>query len=81
MHFLNRAVAPGLSARAQGIFAGIAAGAAPGLMSLASGRLYEAFTGGAFLTMAGLSTASALAAWALARRWDGRLIDQAADRG
>jgi PPP family 3-phenylpropionic acid transporter len=80
MHFLNRAVAPGLSARAQGIFAGIAAGAAPGLMSLASGQLYEAFSGGAFLTMAAVSLASGLAAWLLARRWDGGLIDQGADR-
>jgi PPP family 3-phenylpropionic acid transporter len=71
MHFLLRAVPPTLSARTQGIFAGIAAGAAPGLMSLISGRLYEGLGGGAFLAMSGLSLLSALAAWGLSRRWTG----------
>jgi PPP family 3-phenylpropionic acid transporter len=74
MHFLLRAVPPTLSARAQGIFAGIAAGAAPGLMSLISGRLYESWGGGAFLAMSGLSVASAVAAWGLSRRWDGGVL-------
>lgn len=71
IHFLARAVPPGLSARTQGMFAAIAIGLAPGLVTPFSGRLYETAGGGAFLAMAGLSALSALLAWMLARRWNG----------
>jgi PPP family 3-phenylpropionic acid transporter len=71
IHFLARAVPPGLSARTQGMFAAIAIGLAPGLVTPFSGRLYEAAGGGAFLAMAGLSALSALLAWMLTRRWTG----------
>ena len=81
MHFLLRAVPPTLSARAQGIFAGIASGAAPGLTSLAAGRLYDELSGGAFLVMAVLSLLSTLAAWALLRRWSGGLLQEQSQTG
>lgn len=69
IHFIARAVPQGLSARTQGIFAAIAVGLAPGLITPFSGRLYESLGGGSFLAMAGLSALSALLAWALMRRW------------
>lgn len=62
MHFIQRAVPAGLSARAQGLYAAVAMGVAPGLMSPLTGRLYEAFSGHAFLVMALLSALMALAA-------------------
>lgn len=65
MHFIQRAVPPGLSARAQGLYAAVALGAAPGLMSPLTGRLYDWLNGGAFGVMAGLSALCALAAWRL----------------
>jgi PPP family 3-phenylpropionic acid transporter len=66
MHFL-RSVPAGLAARAQGIYAAIAMGVVPGLMSPLTGRLYEALGGHAFLVMAALSALMALAAVRLAR--------------
>ena len=69
IHFITRAVPQGLSARTQGIFAAIAVGLAPGLITPFSGRLYESSGDGSFLAMAGLSALSALLAWALMRRW------------
>ncbi len=62
MHFIQRAVPAGLSARAQGLYAAVAMGVAPGLMSPLTGRLYEALGGHAFLVMAGFSALMALAA-------------------
>lgn len=63
MHFIQRTIPAGLSARAQGIYSAVAMGAAPGFMSPLTGRLYEALGGYAFLVMAGFSLLSALAAW------------------
>lgn len=65
MHFIQRAVPAGLSARAQGLYSAVALGVAPGLMSPFTGRLYESLGGHAFLIMAALSGLSALAAWRL----------------
>lgn len=62
MHFIQRAVPAGLAARAQGMYAAVAMGVAPGLMSPLTGRLYEALGGNAFLAMALLSALMALAA-------------------
>lgn len=62
MHFIQRSVPAGLSARAQGIYAAVAMGVVPGLMSPLTGRLYEALSGHAFLVMAALSGLMALAA-------------------
>lgn len=69
IHFIARAVPPGLSARTQGIFAAMAIGLAPGLITPFSGRLYESLGGGSYLAMAGLSVLSAGLAWVLMRRW------------
>ncbi|SEH60043.1 MFS transporter [Magnetospirillum fulvum] len=75
MHFIQRAVPPSLSVRAQGLFAAISVGLAPGLVIAATGPLYEWLGGEAFWVMAALSAASALTAWPLLRRWrGGRLI-------
>lgn len=57
-----RAVPPGLSARAQGLYAAVAAGVVPGLMSPITGHLYDGLGGHAFLVMAALSGLMALAA-------------------
>lgn len=62
-----RAVPPGLAARAQGLYAAVAAGVVPGLMSPVTGHLYDALGGHAFLVMAGLSVLMALTAGALLR--------------
>lgn len=67
MHLL-RGVPAGLAARAQGIYAAVALGVVPGLMSPVTGHLYEALHGHAFLVMAGLSGLMTLAAWRLHRR-------------
>jgi PPP family 3-phenylpropionic acid transporter len=76
MHFILRAVPPSLSVRAQGLYAAIAVGLAPGLMTPLSGALYDRLAGGAFWVMALLSALSAAAAWQLFRRWRGEgLID------
>ena len=71
MHFLARATPPALSARAQSLHASITNGLATGAAMLASGWLYAGLGGGAFLVMAGLGAAGALAAAVLARGWDG----------
>lgn len=63
-----RAVPPGLAARAQGLYAAVAAGVVPGLMSPITGQLYEHLNGHAFLVMAGLSALMALAAGALLKQ-------------
>ncbi len=71
MHFIQRAVPPSLSVRAQGVYSAIAVGLVPGLTTPLSGALYERLAGGSFLAMAGLSAASAALAWLLLRRWNG----------
>lgn len=71
MHFIQRAVPAGLSARAQALYSATAMGLAPGLMSPVTGWLYATLGGSAFLVMAGFAACAAAAAWALARRWTG----------
>ncbi|MBC7908140.1 MAG: 3-phenylpropionate MFS transporter [Rhodospirillaceae bacterium] len=72
MHYIQRTIPAGLSARAQGIYSAVAMGAAPGLMSPLTGRLYESLGGYAFMVMAGFSLLSALAAWRMVRPGCGR---------
>ncbi|WP_235720785.1 3-phenylpropionate MFS transporter [Magnetospirillum molischianum] len=74
MHFIQQAVPPSLSVRAQGLFTALSVGLAPGLVIAAAGPLYERLDGEAFWVMAGLSAAAALMAWPLARRWNGRSL-------
>ncbi|MBI5163541.1 MAG: MFS transporter [Magnetospirillum sp.] len=71
MHFLQRAIPTGLSARAQGLYASVAVGLAPGLMSPLTGWLYQTLGGGAYAVMAALSLGAAATAWLLMKRWDG----------
>lgn len=71
MMFITRAIPAELSARAQGLLSAVALGAVPGLLSPASGWLYQSLTGGAFWVMAVLAAAGAALAWRLSRRWDG----------
>lgn len=61
MIFLSNAIAPPLSARAQGLYASLACGVGPGVMALASGGLYHHLEGKAFWCMAVLSALSLLA--------------------
>ncbi len=68
MTWLQRHVAPEISATAQGLYSSIAMGGAIGLMLVFSGPLYERFGGGAFWFMAALSACSLLLAVVLARR-------------
>jgi MFS transporter, PPP family, 3-phenylpropionic acid transporter len=76
MHFLQRAVPAGLSVRAQGLYAAVALGAVPGLMSPVAGHLFENLGGGVFFAMAGFSLAAALLGGALARGWHGgKVVD------
>ncbi|CAA7623392.1 Major facilitator superfamily permease [Candidatus Terasakiella magnetica] len=74
MHFLPRAVPPALSVRAQGLYAALAIGLLPGLITPLSGRLYDSLGGSAFFAMAGLSAGSAVLAWMLGRRWHGEFV-------
>ncbi len=68
MTWLQRHVAPEISATAQGLYSSLAMGGAMGLALLASGPLYERFGGDAFWFMAALSACSLLLAGVLARR-------------
>ncbi len=75
MHFIARAAPPELSATAQTVYAAVGMGIVFGAAMWAAGGLYAAFGGGAFLAMAGLSTAGGLLALLLAARWRGGAID------
>ncbi len=68
MHFIVRNVPPALSATAQGLYSAAVMGIGSGLSVLASGTLYAAYGGGAYLAMAGVGFLGALLALALARQ-------------
>lgn len=80
MHFITRAAPAEVSARAQALYSAVTMGLAPGLAMLASGRLYEAFGGGAFLVTAALAGLGGALALALLRRWDGGALAPPASR-
>ncbi len=67
MTYLQRHIAPEISATAQGLYSSFAMAGATGLALVFSGPLYERFGGGAFWFMAALSACSLLLAGALAR--------------
>lgn len=71
VHFISEAIPEKYSATAQGLYAACAAGIAMGAAILASGPLYEALGGYAYLAMAALSLVSLAGALILARRWKG----------
>lgn len=68
MHYIARAVAPGLAVRAQALYSSVAAGLAPGLALTAAGPLYGTLGGQAFFAAAGVAGAAALTAWTLRPR-------------
>lgn len=67
MHFINRNTPPGLSGRAQGIYASVANGIVPGTAMLVAGRLYQSYGGLSFLAMTIVSTGGLLLALRLKR--------------
>lgn len=69
MNFIGRAVPAHYSATAQGLYSSLSTGVVVGLTMMASGALYAALAGHAFLVMALLSLGSLLAALALGRVW------------
>ncbi len=67
MLFLQATVPERLSRLGQGLYASLSSGIFMSIAMYASGYLYEAFEGRAYLFMAGMSLAAALAAWAMRR--------------
>lgn len=74
IHFLSRAVPHTASATAQALYATVAAGVGMGAATLASGWLYAAFAGRAYLGMALVALAGLAAVLYLRRAWSGGLI-------
>ncbi len=68
MSFIQQVIPPELSATAQGLYASIGMGLVVGLAMMASGWLYDALAGGAFLVMTAFSVASLAVCAALARQ-------------
>ncbi len=65
VHFIARAVPPGLSASAQSLYSTVVMGLGLGLLLFASGLLYASAGGGAYLVMAVLALGGAALAWPL----------------
>ncbi len=74
MYFILKAVPPRLAATAQSLYAVFSSGLVMGLATLASGPLYAAYGGRAYLLMAGMGVASSLFALWLGAAWDGERI-------
>ena len=77
MYFILKSVPHRLSATAQSLYAVSSSGIAMGLATLASGPLYAAYGGRAYLLMAAMGLASMLLALVLARQWHGGRLTQA----
>lgn len=76
MYFILKAVPPRLAATAQSLYAVGSAGLVMGLATLASGPLYAAFGGRAYLLMSAMGCAALIFALLLARSWSGARITQ-----
>ncbi len=74
MHFLQRGAPAEINARAQSVYAAVASGAAPALMSPVGGWLYQRLGGSAFLIMALVSLGAMAMAYRLKRHWGGGII-------
>jgi len=70
MHFINRNTAPGLSGRAQGLYASVANGVVPGTAMLVAGRLYQGFGGLSFFGMSLVAVAGLAMALRLRKSGD-----------
>lgn len=71
MYFILKSVPPRLAATAQSLYAVSSSGIAMGLATLASGPLYAAYGGRAYLLMAAMGLASLVLALTLMRQWHG----------
>ncbi|MGQ0671711.1 MAG: MFS transporter [Hyphomicrobium sp.] len=74
MHFIARAVPETAVGTAQALYATFAAGVFMGVVTLASGPLYAAGGGLAYLLPAALALIGLLLAWRLEARWSGGLL-------
>jgi PPP family 3-phenylpropionic acid transporter len=74
VHFIARAAPEDLSASAQSLYAAFGTGIGFGIMLPVAGWLYDAWAGGAFLFMAGMSALALVAALALGGRWNGERL-------
>jgi PPP family 3-phenylpropionic acid transporter len=71
MYFILKSVPPRLAATAQSLYAVCSSGIAMGLATLASGPLYAAYGGRAYLLMSAMGLGSLILALILMRRWHG----------
>jgi len=76
MYFILKAVPPRLAATAQSLYALSSAGLVMGLATFASGPLYAATGGHAYLLMTAMGCAAFIFALLLARSWSGARITQ-----
>ena len=76
MYFILKAVPPRLAATAQSLYAVCSSGIAMGLATFASGPLYAAAGGRAYLLMSAMGVAAALFALWLSNVWHGARITQ-----
>ncbi len=74
IHFLTHAVPENRAATAQGVYAAMVAGLAFGLVTVASGPLYDALAGAAYGAMALLALFGAAGSYRLMRLWRGGLV-------
>lgn len=74
MHFIPRAIPADLTATAQGLYSSIGISVAVAATTIGLGPLYAPDDGTIFAIMAGFCAVSAVLAWFLDRRWDGRPI-------
>jgi PPP family 3-phenylpropionic acid transporter len=74
IYFLSKAVPEGHGATAQGVYAAVVAGLVLGLMTIASGPLYQSLAGEAYAVMALLALVGAASAVLLMRRWRGERV-------
>jgi PPP family 3-phenylpropionic acid transporter len=76
MYFILKAVPPRLAATGQSLYAVCSSGLAMGLATLASGPLYAAYGGRAYLLMSAMGAAAAVFALLLGMLWNGAPITQ-----
>ncbi|HEU0018347.1 MAG TPA: MFS transporter [Methyloceanibacter sp.] len=74
IYFLSQAVPEGHGATAQGVYAAVVAGLVLGLVTIASGPLYQGLAGDAYGVMALLALVGAASAVLLMRRWRGERV-------
>jgi len=74
MYFILKAVPPRLAATAQSLYAVCSSGIALGLGTFASGPLYSAFGGRAYLLMSAMGLGSAIFAFWLGQAWHGSRV-------